>query len=339
MSSLMMNNGFFAEINMPPAPEGDGVHKLPPYDKQKVHVVDLYKDCPSNWMHGSSKASSYFLVLRPGRHLWIDLNANFKHTHNIAIVLSIQGINPITGQQTKELRLEKYEENCPIHNIKLGHGRYCDKCGYQLPAQNYISTVSTPHGFLWIDGFRAENGIIRGFLITEDTVRGVANQLIGEDRVFAIGIAFYLSKEPKPAPIGRSFLRSSGPGMSSVSGASNSKIFSNEVFGASSMSLTTCSMKPNNDCQDSIELTSGGIEQLSRGISRNVKKLEIAAGAKINQEFYRDPQSLDFYQDEPAGIIYVNYCTEEDCDRILASGPKDLTKGGEGFLAGLKVGN
>lgn len=70
------------------------------------------------------------------------------------------------------------------------------------------------------------------------------------------------------------------------------------------------------------------------------KKLEIGAGAKINQELsYPDSNSLDYYEDEPAGMIYVNYCSVEDCNKIIESGKKDLTKGGEGFLAELNKGN
>jgi hypothetical protein len=71
-----------------------------------------------------------------------------------------------------------------------------------------------------------------------------------------------------------------------------------------------------------------------------VKKLEVGAGAKIRQELCRfDPSSPDFYQDEPVGMIYLNYCTEEDLNRILSAGSRDQPSAKEGFLSGLQVGN
>lgn len=332
----MSVNGLYAEINTPVAPTGEGINRLPPYDQQPAYVVEEYEYCPSNWIHGSAKASSYFMALNPGRHLWIDFNSNSGNSHHVAVVISIQGINPITGQQTKELRLEKYVDKCPVHNADFGQDRYCDACGYKWPAQNYMSTTSTPRGEFWIDGFRAQDGTVRGFLITEDTVRGVANQLIGEDRVFAIGIAFYLSKEERPRPP-QSFLRTRTCGMNLFpQGMSDKSHDHGMVFGSHNVASLSCVHE---------EPTSAPITYYSdpnaRGINTiEIKKLEIGAGAKISQELsYPDKEVLDFYEDEPAGLIYVNYCTPEDCKRILESGKKDRTKGGEGFLADLKTGN
>ena len=57
---LMESNGFYAEINLPDAPEGDGIHALPPYNKQDVYLVDEYKNCPNNWPRNTNKISSYF---------------------------------------------------------------------------------------------------------------------------------------------------------------------------------------------------------------------------------------------------------------------------------------
>lgn len=336
----MQVNGLYAEVNTPIAPEGEGNHGLPPYDRQNHYVVEEYPACPDNWVHGSAKASSYFVAIKPGRHLWLDFNQNSNHTHHVAAVISVQGINPITGQQTKELRLEQYHEKCPVHDNDFGQDRYCEKCGYKWPAQNYLSTTSTPNGQFWIDGFRAEDGTVRGFLITEDTVRGVAKQLIGEDRVYAIGIAFYLSKEKKPQPPQR-FLRTQSFGNHQYISGNFATLSCNDLIGCS------------DDMQhyEAEEFTSGGLKFVDfateapkfRSIiqkSIETKKLEIGAGAKINQELsYPDKEDLNFYEDEPAGMIYVNYCTPEDCDSIIKAGKKDLTKGGEGFLSGLKTGN
>lgn len=194
----MIVNGLNADIHMPVAPKGEGTHGLPPHHLQTPYIVDEYPACPANWMHGSDIASSYFVPLEAGRHMWLDFNQCAWHSHEVAAVISVQGINPITGQQTKELRLEQYRTNCPVHDQPFKQNRFCEACNYAWPAQNYMTTTSTPRGHFWIDGFRAADGTVRGFLVTEEAVRGVASQLIGEERVFAIGIAFYLSKNPKP---------------------------------------------------------------------------------------------------------------------------------------------
>lgn len=366
-------NGLYADINTPPAPEGEKLHGLPPYCPQVVHKVDEYQACPSNWMHGSDKASSYFLGLEPGRHLWLDFNSNWQHAHHVAIVLSIQGINPITGQQTKELRLEQYVNNCPLHDEKFGQDRFCEKCGYKWPAQNYLTTTSTPMGQLWIDGFRAEAGVIRGFLITEEAIRGVATQLLGEDRVWAIGAAFYLSKEAKPVPqyqpaAWSGILKSAsfnqlatygnhqakarkrgGPSGSSAGymvGAMGMGASYSMKSGPSEHSLSCNAPRDMNEglvSSDMMDYESDGVMMASSGEpvqEVEVSKLEIGAGAKITQELsYPDTHELSFYQDEPAGLIYINYCTPKDLQRILKAGKKDLTLKGEGFLAGLKTGN
>ena len=48
-----------------------------------------------------------------------------------------------------------------------------------------------------------------------------------------------------------------------------------------------------------------------------VKKVEVGAGANINQKIHDDSESLDFWRDKPESIIYVNYALEEDCLAII----------------------
>ena len=38
-----------------------------------------------------------------------------------------------------------------------------------------------------------------------------------------------------------------------------------------------------------------------------IKKLEVGAGAKINQSIHDDPEPLDFWREEPEAIICINY--------------------------------
>lgn len=406
-------NGLKADIHMPTAPQGEGfVHQLPPACQQHPLLVDEYPACPSNWMNGSDIASSYFMPLVPGKHMWLDFNANAFHQHDVAVVLSVQGINPITGQQTKQLRLEQYRTNCPVHDVPFKQDRFCETCNYKWPAQNYMTTTSTPTGLFWIDGFRAQDGQVRGFLVTEEAVRGVASQLIGEERVFAIGVAFYLSKTAKPvqqyvSPQADYNLSSfgspkkkSGPGGSGILGkkyvydpptswnecigsgggdvwmASSTNTFGGSGGGETkSAGSLSCESLNNAGCYGSNNAAGvggasagGGSNSAmsmprSRGMLRSASfnaaapdsvaadsfsftedvqqveptKLEIAAGAVIQQELcYMDHNELSYWNDKPVGMLYLNYCTKADFEKIKKAGKRQMSGS---FLAGLAVGN
>ena len=195
---LMRNNGCSVGFNMPAALEGEETFGLPPYAKRMPYLVDEYPACPKGWLRSEGKVKSYFVPVIEGNGMWLDFNENDNKSHHIAIVISIQGINPITGLPCKDAQLEQYIEECPKHKIKFGPDRYCKKCDYKWPKQNYICTTGTPNGYLWLDGFRAANGIVRQYILTAEKMRGVASNIIGKDRVYAIGISFFLSKEKKP---------------------------------------------------------------------------------------------------------------------------------------------
>ena len=63
--------------------------------------------------------------------------------------------------------------------------------------------------------------------------------------------------------------------------------------------------------------------------------LEIGAGAKIKQELGADPENLDFWQEEPVGMIYINYCDEETATKIIEAGKRQDKD--DGFLGGLEL--
>ena len=170
------------------------------------YLVDKYPACPSDWMRSEGIIKSYFVPVVEGHGMWIDFNENDNNNHHVAIVISIQGINPITGLPCQDAQLEQYIEECPKHKIKFGPDRFCKKCDFKWPKQNYICTTGTPHGNFWLDGFKAANGIVRQYILTAEKMRGVASNIIGKDRVYAIGISFFLSKEKK-TPLQNEFLR------------------------------------------------------------------------------------------------------------------------------------
>jgi hypothetical protein len=78
-------------------------------------------------------------------------------------------------------------------------------------------------------------------------------------------------------------------------------------------------------------------EVIAEMAKRKETKLEIGAGSKIWQDIGYDPESLDFWQEEPAGLIYVNYVTEEKAQEIMSAGK--IASKREGFLNGCLVGS
>lgn len=327
----MSINGLTCTLNMPLAltqrfgTDGQEMtQSLPPYAPRKAFAVDAYPACPTSWMKGSATEASYFVPVRSEHGLWLDFNGNASNPHHVAALISIQGVNAITGQRTDQMRLEQYRTNCPVHNVPFGHERFCPICGYKWDAQNYLAGNATPLGLFWLDGFRAEDGITRQFVLTEERMRGIAAQLIGEERVFAIGIAFFLSKEPKPQ-IPRDTGRRPGLAFDDIDPWGKDIIYRGGVLRR--MLATT-----------SPTLSASAADQVSEAEIRQTA-LEIAAGAKINQRVHPDPLDLEKWQEKPAGIIYINYVDEETAKRIIAAGKVDMTAGGEGFLSSLLVGN
>jgi len=318
-NTQMEINGLYAGFNMPVAlSESAHAQGLPPYAPQPVHKVDEYNS-PDGWMHGSGKASSYFLAVKPGHGMWLDFTANANHKHHVAVLVSIQGINPITGQKQIGFGLQQHRDNCPKHNVAFGQDRYCPECKYKWPPQNYLATTGGQS--LWIDGFRNDQGEVRQYVFTEETAKGVAAQIIGAERVFAIGVAFYLSVAEKPRPkyVERGGLLGMGAG-----GGYESL----ESFGGGPASFGTTK-----------GAAASGVLR-SRGMTESApraKQIEVAAGAKIRQEIGLDPENVEtFWQKEAAGFLYINYADEETVRHVLSQGKRDLTAGGEGFLAGVQ---
>ncbi len=438
-------NGLTCTLHMPPALKGEKVHDLPPRNPRLAYPVDEYPACPSNWMHGSDLASSYFVGVREGEGMWLDFNGCSTHSHHVAIVISIQGVNPISGPlvdpetgdpKMAELLLHHYTHKCPNHDVPFQQDRYCPECDHKWPKQNYITTTSTPIKYLWLDGFRNDEGKVRQYILTAEELKSIAHQTIGEEKkVFAIGIAFYLSKERKPEPPKPErkydFNPALEPWQESMRRRNKAWIDYNKRFGTKGGGGMSSGMTPPLDqskligyvqsshthtgqySEDDIKVISGleaikkrpGMykntteEQLKKVIEADIQEvqnmlaevanepnlsvtshstfdmddgeahatlqglhvdgdehqtaegiyepdieevqpdvqLEVGAGAQIDQQVHADPESLDFYQDKPAGMIYINYVSEATALKIITKGKRQHKP--EGFMQGLKVGN
>ncbi len=324
----MTVNGLSVILNLPKAltrstdrSGKEEAQSLPPHNERPAFLVDHYPACPQSWPRSSGIEASYMVPIMSEHGLWLDFNGNNNHTHHVAALVSIQGVNALTGLPAKGSGLEQYKINCPKHNKPFDADRHCAACGFKWPAQNYLATIGTPRGMFWIDGFRASDGVVRQYVFTEQTIRGVAAQLIGEDRGFAIGIVFYLSKEPKPAP----------PRYRHQDYAPLHSLGQPILFGSSGADFSDGSKGP--------RMMSRSLSA-SRGLAHEevqVGNIEIAAGARIEQNIYADSSGIDFWQSDPAGIVHINYASVEDCLKIIESGPVKSKASAEGFLDGLRL--
>jgi hypothetical protein len=323
----MESNGLFCGFNMPDA-VGESFVGLPPYRKIKNFLVDEYPLCPNNWLRSKGKTTSYFVPVKDGSGMWLDFNKNINHKYEVAIVVSVQGINAITGMPCEDDCLEQYIEKCPKHDIEFEAHRYCPDCKYKWPKQNYISTTGTEKGKLWIDGFRSAEGLIRQYILSKDSSKGVASNIIGEDRVYSIGISFFLSKDKKPEKISSSYLRGQVD-FCEMMGIKNSSNWGND-FSARSLCCTSDWNSINSNDNNPQELTYGFRKSI------NVEKMEIGAGQKIDQNIGDDPNKLDFWRNESEAIIVINYCLEEEAIKILEVKKEQQVKQ-DGWLENIPV--
>ena len=294
-------------LNTPPGARSDlsdGVEKaqrLPPYAKRNVYLVDEFAEhVPSDWARsesgrGAEMVSSYFVGVKPGQGMWFDFNPMQNDQFHIAVVPSVQGVNPVTGKPAS-LSMEQYEK-CPVHERPFARDRYCSGCEYKWPKQNYVATTGTPYGAFWLDGFRQADGKVRQWLFTEEALRGVATHVLGDARQYAVAFAIYRSVAQRP-PRRPIFRGGYGVSKGALIGSSG------ETFATRSMSASP--------------------------------RLEVAAGALIDQFVYDDPEGIDFWQPKPVGIIMLNYAHEDEIARIVRAAGVGHN---EGPLAGIPVGN
>lgn len=194
MSKIMEYKGFKAQIMEADRLIGGYVHSLPPGVALDVYSSDEFVQWPENWC----KKGAFIIPVRPDRGLWFNWTMNSDN--NTAVIPTVKGCNPITGMQTSGFFMERYENKCPKHDCDFMHDRFCPKCNYKWPPQNYVG----PKNMLWWDGFlNCKDGTVRQFFFSEEELRDVASALIGkENTVPAFGFAFYAPKERRSEPYG-----------------------------------------------------------------------------------------------------------------------------------------
>lgn len=333
---LLQKPGVRMHVHMPNAvvgrwENGEEVgNRLPPFAPIKAHCVDDYPNLPADWARSDDEMRSYVIGLTPGKGMWFDFRELMSLDHDMAVRLSVQGICALTGHPTDVenggdgMHLIQFRNNCLRHpDVAFGPDRFCAACGNKWPKQNYLSTTcSDPrHGVvMWIDGFRATDGKVRQYLVTRDASQGVAFQLLGERRTFHHEVALYEGVHPKP-PSSRfpgGYMLESAAGPPHSFGGGMTKGIGGGAFRGT---------------------TRGFDASASPMRSAQVERLEIGAGAIINQTIGDDPNPIEYWKPRPVGRFRIYYMNAQQLSPILAAGRADAQRR-EGFLGGIRtVGN
>ncbi|MBI4433515.1 hypothetical protein HY632_01980 [Candidatus Uhrbacteria bacterium] len=328
-------DGFRGRVMLAPRLSGEKTHELPPGTPAPAWRVDDFEGCPQSWGRGRDR----FFVPIPmgpdgkGPGMWYDWTHCDMTQHDIAIMPSTTGMNPITGKKTDALRLERYDEKCPEHGVPFQTERFCPECNFRWPAQNYVA----PPNVLWWDGFRVigqdGKGDVRQFWFTDEVLRrdvGVA--VLGGARVPAFGFAFFQTKEPRPVEQWREHMPK---GVAMGGGI--------KAYGGTKCIPESFGMLDGGDLESYGAMRGGGME---RTLSMNVPEVRraaverdvgVAAGSRIDQNLVSDPKPLSAWRDEPSAVITVQFVPEDVARQILQGSRRDTIGDREGALGKLRI--
>jgi hypothetical protein len=353
MTTEMRLDRFVARLRFAPRLEGNGIFGLPPGRPAEVIHLDCLPGAPKDWIRSRG---SYVVPVDVGLGIWFDWRSGGENDANTAIVPSVKGMNPFTGQKLEALRLESYVEKCPVHAHPFsGPDRLCEKCGWKWPPQNYITCDSGP---LWADGFRQTDGTVRQFFFSDEDKRDIASLVMGEENtVPAFGFGFWSPKNPRliERHISRDIYYGGCVGQSlgidySEVGATGVNGFEG-VMGSIGPSGGYDSVSVSSNVHDNIQCYNTGetkgsfisalhSQESAKSIQSKVsaRSVSIGAGAKLHQELVQDSLGLDGWKPEPEAIVRLYFCFEEQFRAIVAGGIRDLKGEQEGYLKGLPVG-
>lgn len=342
---VMSYKGFNAKIMKAKRLTGDGVHELPSGTPIDILPVDVFKEPLPHWIKG---AGNYVVPVDSDWGLWFDWTGN--DSMNTAVLLSVKGMNPVTGQRTNGFSLERYEDLCPVHGDKFKDGLFCEKCNYRWPNQNYIAYPNT----LWWDGFRSSDGKVRQFFFTEDMARSIPELVIGkEDTVPAFGFAFFrpkITREFKNFTRGLIYNTSSftekviqgngnmGLGCSSpMQTYYSSPVCCDSIIQERFVNYCSSSTSSFGEVKCSGSVKSNNFQQRMLR-KRDTQEVGVGAGAEIFQDLKIDSLKVSDWENEPSSIMRLYFVFIEQFEEIKLKGLIDLTGVKEGYLDGLLVG-
>jgi hypothetical protein len=186
MQRIMAVDGCYASIMRAEKKAENNDRSLPPGLPIPVLPVDYLKERPEHWIGGEG---SYVCPVDSDWALWFNWSMN--NTSETAVLCSVKGMNPLTGQRLSSYDLQDFRKECPIHNVPFSTGKLCSKCGFKWPDQNFISSPDP----LYIDGYCMPDGDVRQFYFTEEMAKSIPEKVIGkDDTVPAFGFCFYKLK-------------------------------------------------------------------------------------------------------------------------------------------------
>lgn len=373
MQRILDVNGCYASIMRTDKKAEDSDSKLPPGMPIPVLPVDYLKSRPESWIGGEG---SYVCPVDPEWALWFNWSMN--NTSETAILPSVKGMNPITGQRVQGLGLEEYSDECPIHKKPFSKGKLCTECGYKWPDQNFVSMPNSLH----LDGyFCAGDNCVRQFFFTEEMARSIPEQVIGkEDTVPAFGFCFYQIKDKKTEYEKGNRHKNEFPKISSMVSNSLSYFSEERTFCYSPNKSKTLTKRKKFElggnvitsmggmfsssdyeysdkpviCSDAAapsvdferSFTSNSLEVRERSVStfyssvtpEPIPEVGVGAGAKIKQDFKKSCKSVDLWEKKPKGVMRVYFVFQEEFQRYAAEGFNDLKGSDSGYLEGLIVG-
>lgn len=327
-----------------------------------------YYVCPESWVKPEDNSEFFFFECKEGQHLSFDFNEYFNNEKDIAIMMSIEGVNPLTGQEQTDFTLKKYKK-CPIHNASFLENNFCPKCKYSWTSQNYIATSSAPKGKLDLKGYRLPNNKVRKFKIIKDSEKSVSDQILKKNKYrYSIKIALFESRFTKEAKndldvdleksgvYWRLYQPSDFPSDSSCwpqIGENGTDIRYWQSYDTVSLSSNDLNTNLNNfyvsinNANDNNSFKNQRFEsarildledddvfrELSTQYSLEENPLYIGAGRKIQQEFYEDENDLIYWNEKPSSIVYLNFSDSEVINKILKTKYEEIN---EGFLANVQ---
>ncbi len=350
MSHLMRVGPYGIGIHFPPERKDQG-RSLAPTSQWPVHDVADYTDrVPEGWNVGTPTRGGFFFGTEEGRELWFDFRPMQSLPDFLAVTLTVQGVNAVTGLPSVEgvarghyvgrgiPTLEQYRVNCPIHERPMGAHRLCDACGFRWPAQNYITNAagSSSVSEFWRDGWRTAVGEIRQFVLRAAAEQvGVAQQMLGASRTLAIDIAVFRSSSPKPPPPPPMVHESWDGRIGSFGGG---RLGSSEVYGSGSFDGIGASLDQDLDMGDvepqvsrSPRLKGSGRPAGARAMSRigAPERMEVAAGRQVDQVVHEDTHELDFWHPEPVALFTLFPTDQAWVQQVVKDGPTTrVIKGG-----------
>jgi len=301
------------------------------------YKADEFEGIPKSWIVNKD---TFFTVAPLDSGIWYAWGRN---QYPLAFLPNMQGINPITGLPFTSVQLEQYKNECPKHKVKFESDRYCPKCKYHWPSQNYITDPNPK----WWDGWRTEDGHLRQFFFTEKEERIVATKILKEKAPEAFGWAMFLPKNPnmirgnewKYVTNANDWIYYESSNMPPLIGSWNLRLGSKRMSFSSNMKISQDQVffcNASNDSNQNNQISTYSVNA-SYQPQITTKTVGIGAGAEVKMELSVDQHDLDWWKEEPNIKVQIYFIHPDLFSKVMKTYKgKEIKK--EGYLEGIEVG-